>query len=362
MLRNLWRCEDHPPYPLHVQPFLIHCAFTGEIPPSRHVCRQGAEESTFIGFLGSSASFRWNTTGITVLSSPILTLTSGLYFDINDTLYIVDEQADHVILKLPKNSSTATRVAGLLQTPGSNATQLSNPQDVYIDSNRNLYVSDCNNHRVQKYINGSFNAVTIAGITASGGSALNQLTNPRYFIFDPTETYFYLADTGNSRIMRYATNSTTGTNGTVVAGGNGSGNTNSQLNAPWGIYYLPTVSNYLYITNVGGHTVMRWAPGASSGTVIAGVPGVSGSNSTMLNSPMGIKLDMYLNMFVVDSVNNRVQMFCQNSLVGITIAGDGSLGSNATQMNGPRSIAFDSQMNMYIGDLWNSRVQKFLKL
>ena len=315
-----------------------------------------------IGFSGMSASFRWNTIGTTVLSSSTLTLTSGLYFDLNDTLYIVDESANCVIWKLMKNSSAPIRLAGLLQVCGSNASELSNPQDVYIDSNQNMYVVDCNNHRVQKYINSSLNGVTIGGVTASSGSALNKLSSARYFTFDSTETYFYVADPGNNRIMRYATNSTSGSSGTLVAGGNGAGNMSNQLNFPWGVYYPSTVSNFLYITNSGGHTVMQWSPGASSGTFIAGSPGVAGSSATLLNAPMGIKVDMYLNLYVVDSGNNRVQMFCQNSATGITIAGDGSLGNNATQLNGPRSIAFDSSMNMYVGDLWNRRVQKFLKL
>ena len=315
-----------------------------------------------IALSGVSGNLRWNTTGITVLSAPTLSFTSGLFFDSYDTLYIVDETGNHVVWKLFQGSSTPIRVAGLFQIPGSNASELYNPQDAYLDSNQNVYVVDCNNHRVQKFLSGSLNGVTITGTTASSGSALNQLSNPRYFTFDSTETYFYLADTGNHRIMRYATNSISGVNGTVVAGGNGAGNTNNQLISPWGIYYPSTVSNFLYITNSGGHTVMQWAPGASSGTVIAGSPGLAGSNASMLNIPMGIKMDRYLNMYVVDSGNNRVQMFCQNNQTGITIAGDGTQGSSATQFRGPRGIAFDSQMNLYIGDLYNSRVQKFLKL
>jgi DNA-binding beta-propeller fold protein YncE len=91
-------------------------------------------------------------------------------------------------------------------------------------------------------------------------------------------------------------------------------------------------------------------------------PGVPGSNATLLNTPIGVRLDAYLNLYVVDNGNHRVQMFCQNSLTGITIADDGVSGSTATRLNGPRGIAFDSQINMYIGDLSNTRVQKFLKL
>jgi len=66
-------------------------------------------------------------------------------------------------------------------------------------------------------------------------------------------------------------------------------------------------------------------------------------------------------MFVADSQNSRVQMFCHNNQTGITIAGDDFVGHSTTRLNDPRGIAFDSSMNMYIGDEGNGRVQKLLK-
>ena len=304
----------------------------------------------------------WNTTGITVLGiSPGIAI-SGAYVNSNDTLYGADEITDYVIWKLLKDAVNATIIAGTYNSSGSNSTQFYNAQDAYIDRNGNLYVSDCYNYRIQKFINGSSVGITIAGITGSQGSALNQLDTLRYLTFDSTDTYMYVADYSNHRIMRYLTNSISGMNGTLVAGGTGAGNTNTLLNYPWGIHYLPSVSNDLFITNYGGHSVMRWTPGASSGVFVAGTPGVSGSNSTLLNNPRGIKIDNYLNMYVVDTYNHRVQMFCAGSQTRITIAGTGILGNNATQLNRPRGIAFDSAMNMCIGDFDNRRVQKFLKL
>ncbi|CAF1021950.1 unnamed protein product [Adineta steineri] len=77
---------------------------------------------------------------------------------------------------------------------------------------------------------------------------------------------------------------------------------------------------------------------------------------------MGIKIDSFMNIYVVDNGNNRIQLFCANSNTGITIAGDGTANSGATQFNNPRGIAFDSAMNMYVGDQGNNRVQKFTKL
>ena len=296
------------------------------------------------------------------MNSSQLTRVSGLYIDTNDTLYIVDETTNHVVWKLLNGDSNATIIAGELNMSGRIASRLDNPQDVYRDSKKNLYVTDYYNARVQKYTNGSTIGETIAGISGSNGTALNQFGGLRYMTFDNTETYMYVTDCDNHRILRYPTNSTSGNNSVLSAGGNGTGNYNWQLNYPWGIHYLSAVSDDLYITNYGGHSVIRWKPGNSSGVFVAGTPGTPGSNATLLNKPMGIKIDSYLNTYVVDNENHRVQMFCQNNQTGSTIAGDGTAGVNSTQLNAPRGIAFDSSMNMYISDFENRRVQKFLKL
>ena len=287
---------------------------------------------------------------------------SGVYIDANGTVYTADEYTNSVAWKLPRNAVNATLIAGIPQLLGGNASELNFPQDVYWDSRQNLYVTDYYNARVQKYINGSRLGVSIAGTSGTPGTALNQFGGLRYFYFDSTETYMYVTDCDNHRIMRYLTNGTGGTNGFLAAGGNGSGNIATTLNYPWGIHSMPSLSNDLYISNYAGHSVSRWTPGASSGTFVAGTPGVAGSNATLLNLPMGVKLDGNLNLYVVDYGNHRVQMFCYNSPVGITIAGTGVAGSNATQLYLPRGIAFDSAMNMYIGDPGNARIQKFAKL
>ncbi len=216
-----------------------------------------------MSFIGASGNLLWNTTGITVLSSSSGIAASGVYVDGNDTLYAVDENINYVVWKLLKNAVNATIAAGTYGSPGSTSYQLSSPDDVYVDGNGNVYVCDSYNHRIQKFINGSTNGITIAGISGSAGSQLNKFNNPRYFTFDSTDTYMYVADFDNNRIMQYLTNSTSGMNGTLVAGGTGYNNTNISLNFPWGVHYLPSVSNDLFITNYGGRSVMRWTPGAS---------------------------------------------------------------------------------------------------
>ncbi|CAF1484101.1 unnamed protein product [Adineta steineri] len=328
--------------------------------PKNQVCKIVIENKHLLGAFGD---LRWNTTGITVINSPSNMGASGVFVGFDGTLYSVDENSNFVVWKLLKNAINITIAAGLYQSQGSNSSQLNYPNDVYVDRYGNLYVTDAYNHRIQKFSNGStINVQTVAGVTGSPSSALNEFNTPRYFTFDATETYMYISDYNCHRVMRYATNSTGGTNGVIITGGTGQYNQNTSLNGPWGIHYLPSISNDLFITNNGGHSVIRWTLGATSGIFVAGTPGVAGSNSTLLNQPMGIKIDSYLNMFVVDSGNHRVQMFCANNQTGITIVGTGVAGSSAMQLNGPRGIAFDSAMNMYIGDFNNHRVQKFVKL
>ncbi|CAF1128659.1 unnamed protein product [Adineta steineri] len=310
----------------------------------------------------TSGNLLWNKTGITILSSSSPIITSGVFIDLNDKLYAADENANYIVSKLLRKVPGTMVVAETFGSPKLNSSQLNFVNDVYVDIYGNIYVTDTRNYRIQKYINGSKNATSLAGVNGSAGSALNQLNTSRYFTFDSTDTYMYIVDSGNHRILRYLTNSTSGTNGTLVAGGTGTSNANTSLNSPWGIHYLPSISNDLFITNTNGHSVIRWTPGASSGVFVAGKPGVSGSNSTLLNYPTGIKLDNYMNIYVADTQNNRIQLFCANSNIGATIAGNGSAGSDAIQLDGPRGIAFDSAMNMYIGDVGNLRVQKFMKL
>jgi hypothetical protein len=131
----------------------------------------------------------------------------------------------------------------------------------------------------------------------------------------------YVTDFNNHRVMRYSTSSSSGTNGVLAAGATGSaGNSNSTLYYPWGVHMLQSVSSDLFISNYYGHSIIRWSPTASSGHFVAGVPGTSGQTLVLLNYPMGVKIDSYLNLYVVDQGNHRVQLFCANSQTGITIA------------------------------------------
>ncbi len=136
------------------------------------------------------------------------------------------------------------------------------------------------------------------------------------------------------------------------------GSTTYQLSAPAGLYY-DEVNQNLYISNTNSGTVMRWQVGASNGTIVAGLAGNSGSNSSQLNFPSGITLDQWHNIYVNDRANTRIQLFCNGNSTGITIAGSGSGGASFTYAY---DVKLDSQLNLYVVDDNANRVIKFLKL
>ncbi|CAF4045004.1 unnamed protein product [Adineta steineri] len=81
----------------------------------------------------------------------------------------------------------------------------------------------------------------------------------------------------------------------------------------------------------------------------------SGSNSTMLNSPRGIFVDVNFDLYVADYGNNRVQLFRSNQPNGTTVAGNTSIETTIT-LWGPTDIVLDGDGCLFIVDNNNNRI------
>merc|ERR1711879_599718 len=87
----------------------------------------------------------------------------------------------------------------------------------------------------------------------------------------------------NFRVTRWRT----GSEGVVVAGGNGCGDALDQLSLPWGVEETP--EGGFVVVDSGNHRVMYWPRDASEGVVIAGGNG-RGVGLQQLKSPCGVAL------------------------------------------------------------------------
>ncbi len=77
---------------------------------------------------------------------------------------------------------------------------------------------------------------------------MNQLNTPNGVYFDYLYTNsLYVLDSGNNRVLKFPSNSTSATFGIIVAGSNSSGNGSNQLNNPRDL--VVDSNEILYITD-----------------------------------------------------------------------------------------------------------------
>lgn len=172
----------------------------------------------------------------------------GLFVDVNDYLYCSLGDLHKVVKQLlngPTNTSTIVAGNG---TAGNTSYILNEPHGIFVDASLSLYVTDCWNDRVQLFLQGDLNGITI---------------------------------------------STNGSNGPFT------------LRCPMAV--IMDMYNYLYISDWGNNRILGSGP--SGFQCIAGCTNTNGSAADQLYGPRGIAFDSYGNLFVVDTNNNRLQKF-----------------------------------------------------
>ena len=166
---------------------------------------------------------RWSLNATTVAGSATTTAGSGLSsLNLNQGIQIVDnilyiaDKSNHRIVLIQPNSTTAFAVMG--SGSGSGAAKFNQTTDLFV-TDAFIYVLDAGNYRVQRWSRNGSNGTTVAGITGSSGSSSNMnRIGYSYGIYLDKDGYLYVADQPNNRILRFPPNSSSGTNGVVVAG------------------------------------------------------------------------------------------------------------------------------------------------
>jgi len=300
----------------------------------------------------------------TAATSAFTDVMAGVAVDAAGTFYF-SEFTYNQVRKVPSS--------GVLGTAAGNGTQgnsgdggparsaeLGRPYGLAFDNVGNLYIADTLSNSVRK--------VTPEGIISTYFKMPNSGV-PTGLAVDSAGD-LYIADQQNSLILKVSSGGTATTvAGTSTAGFSGDGDAaaSAQLNGPTGV--AVDASGNLYIADTLNNRVRKVS---SDGiiTTVAGNGSLSYSGdggpatSAQLNGPQGLAADHSGNVFIADFGNNRVRKISSSGII-TTVAGNGVAGFSgdggpaaSAELNGPAGIAVDSAGDVFFADSVNNRVRK----
>ncbi|MCB5288386.1 MAG: 6-bladed beta-propeller, partial [Candidatus Cloacimonetes bacterium] len=277
----------------------------------------------------------------------------GLDMDSSGRLYVVDFD-EHVVQRCEKAAQwQCADFMGIAGTPGDDLNQLNWPVDVYVDQSNAILIVDAGNNRVLKcndsgvctnflnlvYGSGDYQSTWLNGITGDslGNIYVSDCDNFRVQVFDSTGNYL----------------KTYGTTGVPYL------TDKNYLNEPAGIA-LDSDGSIVIVESLGRRLIKYDANGNFLWQV--GEAGFWGDDNAHFGSNFGgmegnPAIDKNHNIYVADTQNNRIQVFDQN---GVHIRSLGSYGQGAAHFDFPTHVYVDqSTGDIYVSDTFNHRIQIF---
>jgi DNA-binding beta-propeller fold protein YncE len=286
---------------------------------------------------------KWKQNGITVYRQFDLDEFSfdfdAIYIDDDETIYITEKWKNRVI-ELKLNRTNVSVVAS-----GNVTHSLLDPMDIIIDKKNDSIIICDKRYRISRWSRQNARYIdTIVSNIQCRGIAMD----------DNGCLYTVHLDFFNSEVRRWYIGVTD--KSTIVAGGNGFGNSLAQLGYANFIFVDKDYS--IYVVDQSNHRVMKWIQNAEEGIVVAG-GNDNGDNLTQLSDPLGIIVDHLGNVYVTDTYNHRVMRWINGAKEGSIVVGGNGSGNETNQLNLPSDLLFDKQGNLYVLDTLNHRIQKF---
>jgi sugar lactone lactonase YvrE len=229
------------------------------------------------------------------------------------------------------------------------ATTLSGPAGVAVDSKGNLYVSDMGNNRVLEYTTPFTACVSppcvankvfgqaIFTTSACAAVSATSLCVPRGLALDGNDD-LYVTDSANNRVLEYITPLTSSPTA-------GSGDTTADL---------------------------VFGQGASGTAFTANTSNNGGISGTSLDGPRGVAVDGSNNLYVSDTLNNRVLEYNEAAnppanVIANQVFGQGGVLTtkacnspvSANTLCSPQQVVLDSANNLWVADTSEGRVLEF---
>jgi hypothetical protein len=274
----------------------------------------------------------WNSFAQTFADSSIVGVQPyGLFVNANNSVFVANRQAGHVIMWQEGIANPKRNISGGLNAPYS--VFATDSGDVYIDNGKVI-------GRLDKWTPTSVNSTPVMFICKEC-----------YGLFVDAENNIYCSMVYDHQVLSISLNTRLNMWSTV-AGTGVAASTATTLYYPCGIFSDTNLD--LYVADCGNDRIQKFRSGSLNGTTVvaASVPG-----TIALDCPSGIILDADGYMFIADSYYHRIiasgptGFRCLFSCFGV--------GSLSHQLYFPVALSFDSYGNLYVADAGNNRIQRF---
>jgi len=192
------------------------------------------------------------------------------------------------------------------------------------------------------------NGITVAGGVGWGGE--NDQINPAGIAVDPAGN-LYVADPWKERVMKWAPGAT---NGTLVAGGNGFGTAANQLSDPETIFVDQQGNLYVSDLHNGTLRIQKFTPGETNGTTV-----FSYTSSDDLDAS-SFYVDCSGNLYLAGENHSAILRFAPGADLGSGFVVAGGKSSSAANFDvGDSPFWLDGQRNIFFLDAWDTLIAEW---
>jgi sugar lactone lactonase YvrE len=279
-------------------------------------------------------------------------LTGIVYEEKQHKLYAVDA-GNNRIVKMDSGSGGTTLGANLqvFGEYGTGSGQFDGAIGIALDATANrLFIVDYGNNRIVGIDSGSGDTSFGTNFQAFGGNGTGTFLDPTGIVYEELKNRLYLADNGNSRIVVLDS----GTGGTTFGANfrsfGGYGSASGQFSNPIGIS-IDSAGNKLFVADDGNSRIVKMDSGGDTTTL--------GANFESFGIPGGNLYYMAFNrtdnkLYLSDPTNIRIVKVDSGSgatVFGANFQSVGSYGSGTDQFESPAGIALDAARDrLFIAD------------